>query len=98
MNRGRRIGRIVVHALALVATLLCLLLPKSRYDWVSDIDSTIRPDDLVGGTDDSALVIGAIVVLAIAVEVVAIVTAKSRKEGIVPALLILAVAATWLTR
>ena len=75
--------------------LLCLLLPRSRYDWLRD--EGVDPDKLeTSGNSQAAL--GAIVVVALALEVLALVTAWRRRERLVSAGMLAAVALGWAFR
>lgn len=98
MIQMRRLGRMAAHLWTAWATLLGILMPTSRYDWVSDVDPTISPADLIGGGDDSALAIGTFAILGLLVEAVALTTGRTRRERIVPALLIVVLGGAWLAR
>ena len=77
VSRARAVLRAAAHALAGVAVLLCILLPRSRYDWLRD--KGVDPAGLKT-SGNAQVALGAIAAVAVALELLALVTARNRRE------------------
>lgn len=76
---ARFLLRPVAHVGAVGFVAFCLLLPRSRYDWVRDVAPEIDPSSF-HDNGDRTLVVIVFAALVVLFEVVAILTARNAKE------------------
>lgn len=94
----RRIVRPIALVVQLAGLLMLLLLPTSRYEWVSDIDPTFDPSTFQDPSNDARLVATLVLALTLIAGAAAISAARSRWARVAVATPALLAGLVWLLR
>ncbi len=91
-------ARLAVHVLAITSFVLCLVLPASPYAWVTDLEPDLDPAAFADAGGDRAVALGALITLAIALELLVGATAPASPARRLALALALVVAGAGLLR
>lgn len=89
---------IVLVTVVMAAVVLLLLLPVDRYDWMQQMDPSVRPGDIQDASQDRRLVAGLIAMVGVAAAALIAITARKATRRVLGIGGVIGVATVWFVK